>query len=60
MLISRRQQHPLLESPAKIQQEVLQNWDRYWEQATPVDIGTINEWFAITDDVPPNHTPNNT
>ena len=46
----------MLESPAKIQQEVRQNWDLYWAQATPVEIGTENEWFALTETIPAENT----
>ena len=41
-----------MESPARIQQVVLQNWDCYWALATPVDIGVENEWFALRDNLP--------
>ena len=47
---SRQQKAPLWESPLalKIQQEVLENWDRYWAQATSVDIEVRNDWFVVT------------
>ena len=41
-----------MESLARIQQDVYENWDRYWAQATPVDIGTENNWFALRENLP--------
>ena len=38
-----------MESLARIQQDVYENWDRYWAQATLVDIGTKNDWFVLTE-----------
>ena len=50
--ISRRANYPYIESPAQIQKDIFQNWNRYWAQATPVDVGTKNEWFVLTENLP--------
>jgi len=47
-----RKYRTAMESPARIQQDIFENWDCYWAQATLVDIGTENDWFALRDNLP--------
>ena len=41
-----------MESPARIQQDVFENWDSYWAQATNVFLGGENDWFALRENIP--------